>query len=107
MAKPYFRVAFVFIGLGCALAVVLVLVVLGMDVLHLKGELEAMRRLSYVYDAAEVGAMGFLCVGLALPTAARRMERGKHMSDRVTPLSRSRWAYMVPATVPWRRTRSC
>ncbi|MET3718935.1 hypothetical protein [Arthrobacter sp. UYEF21] len=75
MAKPYFRVAFVFIGLGCALAVVLVLAVLGMDVLHLMGELEAMSRLSYVYDAAEVGAMVFLCVGLALPPVARRLER--------------------------------
>ena len=75
MAKPYFRVAFVFIGLGCALAVVLVLAVLGMDVLHLMGELEAMTRLSYVYDAAEVGAMVFLCAGLALPPVARRLER--------------------------------
>ena len=75
MTKPYFRVAFVLIGLGCALAVVLVLAVLGMDVLHLIGELEAMARLSYVYDAAEVGAMVFLCVGLALPPIARRLER--------------------------------
>ncbi|MGY3320755.1 hypothetical protein [Arthrobacter sp. TE12232] len=40
-----------------------------MDVLHLMGELEAMTRLSYVYDPAEVGAMVFLCVGLA---SARR-----------------------------------
>ncbi|MET3708862.1 hypothetical protein ABIB17_003511 [Arthrobacter sp. UYEF6] len=75
MARPYFRVAFVFIGLGCALAVVLVFAVLGMDVLHLMRELEAMTRLSYVYDAAEVGAMVFLCVGLALPPVARRLER--------------------------------
>lgn len=75
MAKPYFRVAFVFIGLGCALALVLVLAVLGMNILHLAGELEAMTRLSYVYDAAEVGAMTFLCVGLALPPIARRLER--------------------------------
>ncbi|MBP1235224.1 heme/copper-type cytochrome/quinol oxidase subunit 2 [Arthrobacter sp. PvP102] len=75
MARPYFRVAFMFIGLGCALAVVLVLAVLGMDVLHLMGELEAMTRLSYVYDAAEVGAMVFLCVGLALPPVARRLQR--------------------------------
>ena len=75
MTRPYFRVAFVFIGLGCALAVVLVLAVLGMDVLHLMGELEAMTHLSYVYDAAEVGAMVFLCVGLALPPVASRLER--------------------------------
>lgn len=75
MARPYFRVAFVFIGVGCALAVVLVLAVLGMDVLHLMGQLDAMTRLSYVYDAALVGAMVFLCVGLALPPVARRLER--------------------------------
>jgi hypothetical protein len=75
MARPYFRIAFVFIGLGCALAVVMVLAVLGMDVLHLVGDLEAMTRLSYVYDAAVVGAMVFLCVGLALPPVARRLER--------------------------------
>jgi DMSO/TMAO reductase YedYZ heme-binding membrane subunit len=75
MAKQYFRVAFVFIGVGCVLAVVLVFAVLGMDILHLMGELEAMTRLSHVYDAAEVGAMVFLCVGLALPPVARRLER--------------------------------
>jgi hypothetical protein len=75
MARPYFRIAFMFIGLGCALAVVMVLAVLGMDVLHLMGELEAMTRLSYVYDAALVGAMVFLCVGLALPPVARRLVR--------------------------------
>ncbi|KIS27863.1 hypothetical protein TV39_09055 [Arthrobacter sp. SPG23] len=75
MARPYFRVAFVLIGLGCALAVVVVLAVLGMNILHLLGELEAMTRLSYVYDAALVGAMVFLCVGLALPPVARRLER--------------------------------
>ncbi|MGO4186817.1 hypothetical protein [Pseudarthrobacter sp. TAF60_1] len=75
MARPYFRVAFVFIGLGCALAVVVVLAVLGMNVLHLTGELEVMTRLSYVYDAALVGAMVLLCVGLALPPVARRLQR--------------------------------
>jgi heme/copper-type cytochrome/quinol oxidase subunit 2 len=75
MARPYFRIAFEFIGLGCALAVVLVLAVLGMDVLHLMGDLEAMTRLSYVYDVALMGAMVLLCVGLALPPVARRLER--------------------------------
>jgi hypothetical protein len=75
MARPYFRVAFVLIGLGCALAVVMVLAVLGMNILHLLGELDAMTRLSYVYDAALVGAMVLLCVGLALPPVARRLER--------------------------------
>ncbi|PVE14900.1 MAB_1171c family putative transporter [Arthrobacter sp. Bz4] len=75
MARPYFRLALVFIGVGCTLAVVLVFVVLGMNSLHLIGELEAMTRLSYVYDAALVAAMVFLCVGLALPPVARRLAR--------------------------------
>ena len=75
MAKFHFRVAFVFIGVGCAPAVVVVVAVLGMDLLHLTGELEAMTRLSYVYDVAFVGAMVFLSVGLALPPVARRLER--------------------------------
>lgn len=75
MARPYFRIAFMFIGLGCALAAVMVLGVLGMDVLHLMGDLEAMTRLSYVYDVTLVGAMVFLCGGLALPPVARRLAR--------------------------------
>ena len=75
MARPSFRIAFMFIGLGCALAVVMVLAVLGMDVLHLMGDLKAMTSLSYVYDATLVGAMVLLCVGLALPPVARRLAR--------------------------------
>ena len=75
MSRPYFRFAFALIGVGCALAVVLVLAVLGMDIFHLLGDLDSMRALSVVYDGAVIGAMTFLCAGLALPPVARRVAR--------------------------------
>jgi hypothetical protein len=75
MTRPYFRVAFMLISVGCALAVVLVLAVLAMDIFHLLGDLKSMRTLSVVYDGAVLGAMIFLCAGLALPPVARRVTR--------------------------------
>lgn len=96
MARPYFRLALTFIGIGCSLAVVLVLAVLGMDVLHLMGEIESMMRLSYVYDAAVFGAMTFLCIGLALPPVARGLER---RSD-----SRTTAVLLARLAEPWERT---
>lgn len=96
MARPYFRLALTFISIGCCLAVVLVLAVLGMDVLHLMGEIESMMRLSYVYDAAVFGAMAFLCVGLALPPVARGLER--RADSRTTAVLLARLAE------PWERT---
>lgn len=96
MARPYFRLALTFIGIGCCLAVVLVLAVLGMNVLHLMGEIESMIRLSYVYDAAVFGAMAFLCVGLALPPVARGLER--RSDSRTTAVLLDRLAG------PWERT---
>ena len=96
MARPFFRRALTFVGLGCSLAVVLVLAVLGMDVLHLKGEIESMMRLSYVYDAAVFGAMAFLCAGLALPPVARGLER---RSD-----SRTAAVLLDRLAEPWERT---
>ncbi|MCO4239431.1 hypothetical protein NG702_18810 [Pseudarthrobacter sp. MDT3-28] len=75
MNRPYFRIAFTLIGVGCALAVVLVLAVIGMDIFHLLGDLDSMRALSVVYDGAVLGAMIFLCAGLALPPVARRVSR--------------------------------
>ncbi len=75
MLRPYFRMAFTSIGVGCSFAVLLVLLVLAMDVLHLHGRLDAMRAISPIYDAAVVAAMTFLCVGLAIPPVARRILR--------------------------------
>lgn len=75
MSKPYFRLAFTLIGVGCFLAVVVVLAVLGMNVLHLQGDVAGMGALAVVYDGAFIGAMAFLCVGLALPPMARRFWR--------------------------------
>ncbi|WP_454810368.1 hypothetical protein [Paenarthrobacter nitroguajacolicus] len=75
MLRPYFRASFTLIGVGCALAVLLVVLVLVMDVLHLQGRLDAMRSVSPFYDAAVVAAMTFLCIGLAIPPVARRVLR--------------------------------
>ncbi|KRE72741.1 hypothetical protein [Arthrobacter sp. Soil762] len=95
MAKRYFRVAFTFIGIGCSLALVLVVDVLTMDILHLGGQIKAMKQLSLVFDVAQVGAMVFLCLGLALPPVARRLERST--DSRTT-------AYFVDRlTEPWSR----
>ncbi|WP_157372126.1 hypothetical protein [Arthrobacter sp. Soil736] len=88
MSRPYFRIAFTLIGVGCSLAVILVLAVLGMDVLHLHGDLVGMRALSLVYDAALVGAMAFLCAGLALPPTARRISRRRESKTEATLVGR-------------------
>lgn len=77
MSRPYFRASFTLIGVGCAFAVFLVILVLVMDVLHLQGRLDAVRSVSPIYDAAFVAAMVFLCVGLAIPPVARRLLRHK------------------------------
>jgi hypothetical protein len=73
MAASYFRVAFNLIGIGCFLAVVVVFSVLGMDLAHLLGDLSTMQKLAAIYDASFVGAMLFLCAGLALPPVARQI----------------------------------
>ncbi|MFI2563554.1 hypothetical protein [Paenarthrobacter sp. NPDC018779] len=75
MSTPYYRVSFTFIGVGCALAVLLVALVLVMDTLHLQGHLHAMHAISPAYDATVIAAMAFLCVGLAIPPVARRILR--------------------------------
>ncbi|MFJ4170293.1 hypothetical protein ACIPY3_12320 [Paenarthrobacter sp. NPDC089714] len=77
MSTPYYRLAFTFIGIGCALAVLLVTLVLVMDALHMQGQLDAMRAVSPAYDATVIAAMAFLCVGLAIPPVARRIVRHK------------------------------
>ncbi|MFK0002663.1 hypothetical protein [Paenarthrobacter sp. NPDC090522] len=81
MSTPYYRLAFTFIGIGCALAVLLVTLVLVMDTLHLQGQLDAMRAVSPVYDATVIAAMAFLCVGLAIPPVARRIVRHKEFES--------------------------
>ncbi|MEV4954165.1 hypothetical protein [Paenarthrobacter nitroguajacolicus] len=75
MSRPYFRTAFMFIGVGCSFSVLLVLLVLAMDILHLQGRLDAMPAVSPIYDAAVIAAMAFFCVGLAMPPVARRVLR--------------------------------
>ncbi|MET3173818.1 UNVERIFIED_ORG: hypothetical protein ABIB52_001656 [Arthrobacter sp. UYCu721] len=82
MAASYFRVAFILIEVGCALALMVVFAVLGMDIAHLVGDLSTMAILALVYDASFVGAMVFLCAGLALPPVARRIVQRKQVRTR-------------------------
>jgi hypothetical protein len=88
MATFYFRLAFALIGIGCLLALMVVFAVLGMDVAHLLGNLAMMRQLAVVYDASFVGAMLFLCAGLALPPVARRISRRTELKTREVLLTR-------------------
>jgi hypothetical protein len=82
MATFHFRLAFTLIGIGCLLALIVVFAVLVMDVAHLLGNLAMMGQLAVVYDASFVGAMLFLCAGLALPPVARRISRRNELRTR-------------------------
>jgi hypothetical protein len=44
-----------------------------MDLAHLLGDQPTMQQLAAIYDTSLVGAMLFLCAGLALPPVARRI----------------------------------
>ncbi|MCA4132657.1 hypothetical protein LD110_07485 [Arthrobacter sp. M4] len=104
MARPYFRIGFTLIGIGCVLALVLALSVLGMDIAHLMGDVRTMAALSLVYDASVVGAMTFLCIGLALPPVARRLT-GRSDLKRVIELGESLapvWEKMTEARMETR-----
>ena len=87
MASFHFRLAFTLIGIGCLLALIVVFAVLGMDITHLLGDLSTMGKLAVVYDASFVGAMLFLCAGLALPPVARRISRRIELRTREGLLS--------------------
>ncbi|MDP9906082.1 hypothetical protein [Arthrobacter bambusae] len=93
MVTSYFRVAFALIGIGCSLALVLVFAVLGMDVAHLLRQQSTMEQLAAVYDTSFVGAMVFLCAGLALPPVARRIVRRAQLRTQAGLLEnlRSTW----------------
>jgi hypothetical protein len=68
-----YSVAFALIGLGCLSAVLLVIDVLVLDALHVLGEVEAMSALSGIYAVLNSAAFLFLCTGLALPPAGRKV----------------------------------
>jgi hypothetical protein len=68
-----YSVAFALVGLGCLSAVLLVVDVLVLDALHVLGEVEAMSAPSGIYAVLNSAAFLFLCTGLALPPAARKV----------------------------------
>jgi hypothetical protein len=79
-----YSVAFALIGLGCLSAVLLVVDVIVLDALHLLGEEKAMSAVSGIYAVLNSAAFLFLCTGLALPPAGRKVaavyETGKTSS---------------------------
>jgi hypothetical protein len=79
-----YSVAFTLVGLGCLSAVLLVADVLVLDALNLLGEEKAMSAVSGIYALLNSAAFLFLCTGLALPPAGRKVaavyETGKTSS---------------------------
>lgn len=68
-----YSAAFALIGIGCLFAVLLVVHVLVLDVLHIIGDLESLSVLSGIYGVLNSAAFLFLCTGLALPPAGRKI----------------------------------
>jgi hypothetical protein len=68
-----YSAAFTLVGLGCLAAVLLVIDVIVLDALHVLGAVDAMAIPSGIYAALIPATFLFLCTGLALPPAARKI----------------------------------
>jgi hypothetical protein len=68
-----YSAAFSLVGLGCLAAVLLVIDVIVLDALHVLGAVDAMAIPSRIYSALIPTTFLFLCTGLALPPAARKI----------------------------------
>lgn len=68
-----YSAAFSLVGLGCLAAVLLVIDVIVLDALHVIGAADAMATPSKIYAALIPATFLFLCTGLALPPAARKI----------------------------------
>lgn len=68
-----YSLAFALIGVGCLFAVLLVIDVLVLDALHVLGDRQTMSVLSGFYAALNSAAFLFLCTGLGLPPASRKV----------------------------------
>lgn len=68
-----YTAAFALIGLGCLSAVLLVVEVLLFDALHLLGVAQAFSALSGIYAVMHSATFVFLCTGMALPPASRKV----------------------------------
>lgn len=68
-----YTAAFALVGLGCLSAVLLVVDVLVLDALHVLGMVEALSTLSGIYAVMNSATFVFLCTGMALPPASRKV----------------------------------
>lgn len=68
-----YTAAFALVGLGCLSAVLLVVDVLLLDALHVLGMVEALSALSGIYAVMNSATFVFLCTGMALPPASRKV----------------------------------
>ncbi|MEC5181550.1 hypothetical protein [Arthrobacter sp. CG_A4] len=68
-----YTTSFALVGLGCLSAVLLVIDVLVLDALHVLGDVEAMSALSGIYAVLNSATFLFLCNGMALPPAGRKI----------------------------------
>ena len=68
-----YTAAFALVGLGCLSAVLLVVDVLVLDALHVLGMVEAFSAISGIYAVVNTATFVFLCTGLALPPASRKV----------------------------------
>jgi hypothetical protein len=72
-ATGIYTVAFALVGLGCLSAVLLVVDVLALDALHVLGMVKALSALSGIYAVMNSATFVFLCTGMALPPASRKV----------------------------------
>lgn len=68
-----YTAAFALVGLGCLSAVLFVINVLALDALHVLGLVEAFPALSGLYVVFNSATFLFLCTGMALPPATRKV----------------------------------
>jgi hypothetical protein len=68
-----YTAAFALVGLGCLSAVLLVIDVLVLDALHVLGMVKALSALSGIYAVMNSATFVFLCTGMALPPASRKV----------------------------------
>ena len=68
-----YTAAFALVGLGCLSAVLLVIDVLLLDALHMLGMGKALSALSGIYAVMNSATFVFLCTGMALPPASRKV----------------------------------
>lgn len=68
-----YTAAFALVGLGCLSAVLLVVDVLVLDALNVLGMVGALTSLSGIYAVLNSATFAFLCTGMALPPASRKV----------------------------------